>query len=380
VPPTTKLSKQILLGAFLIALCAPTLGLAVGVGTSDIKFFEARAPFPDRPQTLLAVAQLPNKVRYYVNTHFSFRVPLMALYAQLKVGIFGVSGSDAVTLGKQGWLFFTGDQIIHDYRCDLPLTDQELARWRDHLIHRRDWLQRRGIPYVFVIAPNTGTIYPEYLPDTLHRFGSRSRLEQLTSYVEQHTDFRPVELRAALGLAKPRGRLYYQTDSHWNQLGGFVAYEEIAARLHSLLPAWRSRTVDDFDRVPTADWAGDLSYMLGAPSLFRETRIDLVPRRPTDVRSDGSPLPTNESPGNWSIRPIVVRESAGGEIPRAVVLRDSYFGAPAQFLSSHFGRMVMLWTNELNPKVIEEERPNVVIEEIVERSLMFPLLDEPPLP
>jgi hypothetical protein len=304
----------------------------------------------------------------------------MALYAQLKVRVFGVSGSAAVTLGKQRWLFFTGDLIVDDYRCSRPLTETELAQWKDHLLSRRDWLRSRGIPYVFVVAPNTGTIYPEYLPDALHRFGSASRLEQLTSYLEQHSDFRPIELRKPLTEAKGMGTLYYKTDSHWNQMGGFVAYEQISARLRGLLPAWKSRTIDDFDLVPTADWAGDLSYMLGAPSLFRETRIDLVPRQPMDVRSDGLPMPVSESEGNWSIQPVVVRESAQGEIPRTVVLRDSYFGAPAQFLSNHFGRMVMLWTGDLDPAVIEREHPDVVIEEIVERGLMHPLGDETPLP
>jgi alginate O-acetyltransferase complex protein AlgJ len=376
----TRLATRVVIGTFLAALCIPTLGMVLGIGTSKAPWFEASAPFPTRPQSAMELMQLPNKLRHYVNAHFAFRVPLMALYAQLKVRVFGVSGSDAVMLGQDGWLFFTGDRIVDDYRCSQPFTEQELAQWRDRTVRRRDWLRSRGIPYVFFLAPNTGTIYPEYLPAALHRFGPTSRLEQLTSYLQQHSDVRPIDLRAPLKEAKASARLYYRTDSHWNQMGGFVAYQQIAARLREVLPAWKTRSLADFDQVPTPNWAGDLSYMLGAPSLFRETRIDLVPHHGIDVRSGGVPISISESEGNWSIVPEIVREGDAGEIPRAVVLRDSYFGGPAQFLSSHFGRMVMLWTNDLDPKVIQREKPDVVIEEVVERSLMHPLVADSPLP
>jgi alginate O-acetyltransferase complex protein AlgJ len=377
---SSRISDRFLIGAFLATLCAPMLGTAFGVGTSAAPWFESTAPFPGRPQSIRDLVLLPLNFKRYVDAHFAFRVPLMAVYAQIKVKVFGVSGSNAVTLGKDGWLFYTGESIIDDYRCTHPFTEPELAQWKNRILLRRDWLAKRGIPYVFVVAPNTGTIYPEYLPDGLRRYGSQSRLEQLTAYLEQHSDFHPIELQAALNQAKASGRLYYKTDSHWNQLGGFVAYTQIAARLREVLPAWKSRTLDDYDRVFTPDWAGDLSFMLGAPSLFRETRLDLIPRQAIDVRSDGVPLPVNESEGNWSLRQVVVRSSAGGEIPRAVVLRDSYFGDPAQFLSNHFGRMVMLWTDDLDPTVIEREHPDVVIEEIVERNLMRPLTHDTPLP
>jgi alginate O-acetyltransferase complex protein AlgJ len=378
--PASQRSNRLLIGAFVTILCVPTLGMVLGVGTSHAPWFEASAPFPERPRGFLACIQVPNRFRRYVNAHFAFRVPLMAMYAQLKVRVFGVSGSDAVTLGKEGWLFFTGDRIVDDYRCTHPFSEDELSRWRQHLVRRRDWLRGRGIPYVFMVAPNTGTIYPEYLPDGLHRFGPISRLEQLTAYLEQHSDLRPVDLRASLDGAKDRGRLYYKTDSHWNQMGGFVAYQQLSARLHDILPGWTTISLADMDQVLTDDWAGDLSFMLGAPSLFRETRIDLVPRHGGEVRSDGVTMSTSEAEGNWAIRPVVMRESLQGEIPRAVVLRDSYFGAPAQFLSRHFRRMTMLWTNDLDPTVIEREHPDVVIEEIVERSLMHPLRDDTPLP
>src|SRR5262249_45027767 len=148
---------------------------------------------------------------------FAFRVPLMELYAKLKVKVFGVSSSDTVMLGKDGWLIYSGDRLLEDYLCNHPFTEEELARWTHRLVSRRDWLQARGIPYVFVLAPNTGTIYPEYLPNALHRFGTTSRIEQLTAYLEQHSDFRPIDLRAPLLDARNRGRLYYKTDSHWNQ-------------------------------------------------------------------------------------------------------------------------------------------------------------------
>ncbi|MEA2699000.1 MAG: alginate O-acetyltransferase complex protein AlgJ [Myxococcales bacterium] len=380
MPPIAKMSNRLLTMAFLAALCIPALGMVLGIGTNTAPWFVANTPFPGRPRSLFGLIELPNKFRRYMNVHFAFRVPLMEIYAQLKVKLFGVSSSDTVVLGKDGWLFYTGESLAEDYRCNRPFTEEELARWTRRLVARRDWLKAHGIPYVFVVAPNPGTIYPENLPESLHRLGPTSRFEQLTAYLAAHSDFRPVDVRAALTDGKKRARLYYKTDTHWNQMGAFIAYEQMSARLAGVLPAWKTRTLGDFDEVPTADWAGDLSYMLGAPSIFRETRVDLTPRGGTDVLANGVPLSMNESPEAWYMRPVSIRESPTGEISRAVVLRDSYFAAPAQFLSSHFRRMVMLWTHDFDPKVIDRERPDVVIEEIVERGLMAPLADDPPLP
>ncbi len=52
---------------------------------------------------------------------------------------------------------------------------------------------------------------------------------------------------------------------------------------------------------------------------------------------------------------IVGSGPAGAALPRAVVLRDSFAGALIPFLSEHFARVLYLFTEDLDPVVVERD-------------------------
>ena len=59
-------------------------------------------------------------------------------------------------------------------------------------------------------------------------------------------------------------------------------------------------------------------------------------------------------------------------LPRAVVLRDSMAIALIPLMSETFSRVVYVSTRQLDRALIEREKPDIVIEELVERSLHAP--------
>jgi hypothetical protein len=59
----------------------------------------------------------------------------------------------------------------------------------------------------------------------------------------------------------------------------------------------------------------------------------------------------------------------GANLPRAVLLTDSFGEYPALWLREHFSRLVTVGTYALELDLIERERPDVVIQLIVERQL-----------
>lgn len=378
----SSVARRAIAAIFVLGLCLPGLRMLAPVRDEDAGTlrFEATKPPPPFPRSVGAVARFPRDYVFYFNSHFGFRRPLMSSYAHLKAHGIAVSDSGTVIIGKDAWLYFGGENVIDDFRGMKPFTDAELERWAKLLVARRDWLRARNIPYVFLVAPNTHTIYPEHLPSWIVRSGRPTRLAQLSAYLKQHTDVDVVELAPALLAAKQNEQVYYRTDTHWNMLGAFVVYQQISAWMKTQFPAWRSFGRDDFVRTETPGWHGGLAYALGAPDLGVETRVDLVPREPVEIRTDGAPLPRDETYDAWTIRPVVVRECDTGEIPRAVIFRDSQMAAPAQYLSRHFRRAVLVWDNRFDPATIERERPNVVIQEVVERTLAAGVPEDPPLP
>jgi hypothetical protein len=59
-------------------------------------------------------------------------------------------------------------------------------------------------------------------------------------------------------------------------------------------------------------------------------------------------------------------------LPRAVVLRDSMAIPLIPLMSENFSRAVYVSSRAFDKALIERERPDVVIEELVERSLHAP--------
>ena len=59
-------------------------------------------------------------------------------------------------------------------------------------------------------------------------------------------------------------------------------------------------------------------------------------------------------------------------LPRAVILRDSMAIPLIPLLSENFSRVVYASTRQLDRALIEREKPDIVIEELVERSLHAP--------
>ena len=59
-------------------------------------------------------------------------------------------------------------------------------------------------------------------------------------------------------------------------------------------------------------------------------------------------------------------------LPRAVILRDSMAIPLIPLLSENFSRVVYVSSRKLDRALIEREKPDIVIEELVERSLHAP--------
>jgi hypothetical protein len=59
-------------------------------------------------------------------------------------------------------------------------------------------------------------------------------------------------------------------------------------------------------------------------------------------------------------------------LPRAVVYRDSMAVSLIPLLAENFSRSVFVSSRKLDQALIEREKPDVVIEEMVERSLHAP--------
>ena len=321
------------------------------------------APLPHVDRSLASVSALPAAFSGWFDDHFGFRSRLVRWYGESRLFGLGVSPSAAVVKGEHGWFFYGDDKSIEDYGNVELMTDAALANWRAAILAARDWLRSQGVAYVFTIAPDKYVIYSEEMPTSLARSGDLSRADQLFTAL-QDTGL-AVDVRALEFEAKSHERVYQQTDTHWNDRGALVAYQQIInavrARVPSTPAAW---TREDFTPVDRTIEGLDLAGMMGLTRVMREVDMTLVPKR---LRRARVVEPNGADPTDELGR--LVTEIADPSLPRAVIFRDSFASRLVPFLSEHFSRAVYLWQNDFDAQVVREEHPDVVIQEIVGRHL-----------
>jgi alginate O-acetyltransferase complex protein AlgJ len=304
----------------------------------------------------------------------------------------GVQPSPNAVVGRNGWFYYMDPAQRPFYRRLEPFPPDELRRWQRALAERRDWLAARGCRYALVIAPNKSTIYPEHVPEWLTRVGSRSRSDQLIEHIRAHSDVKIIDLRSALLAAKHTGRIYLKTDTHWNELGTYHASKEILRQLSDWYPQAEAPPLDRMDRSWLAEPGGDIIKGLGLRNVLPERKIVLTPPggwRARRVPVDYGTLSVLSPKPNWPVwsQKEHAFELPGAPLPRTVMFRDSFGEGLMPWLAEHFQRIVFVWQptltfgerlTVLDPKIIQHEKPDLVLEEIVERYLMFPLPDNPP--
>ncbi len=313
----------------------------------------------------------------YFQDHFGLREFLIHRYHREASKRFGVSGVPNVVEARDGWLYLSGGFLLDDLKGRLQFSDREKEQFWSQVSRRQKWMQEQGVAYIFLVAPNKQTIYPEYLPHYYQGSGEPSRLDQLLVSRPDHGTESFLDVRAQLRAAKSSGRLYHKSDTHWNKWGASFAAREIFKRTEELIPEFPPWKPLAF----TARWdetrGGDLALMIGKLDVIREKRPVIDPAAVTAVIK-GVP----ESLVNLlTVAQLQPHHSMNSSRPlRVLVLHDSFFENLKPFVSQGYGEVFYLWryyddttraffNGDMLKKMVELYQPDLVIEELVERNL-----------
>jgi len=349
---------------FAIAISLPGLGLLLGFGRGTISESERRelAPWPVWAWSPVSLTNWPAAFERYFDDHFALRAELIDWRSRLLWSGLGTSASDTVIAGRDGWLFYADDGAVRDWTQEEPFPREEMEVWRQTLLKRRAFLARRGIHYLFAIAPDKQMIYPEYMPGTLRRLRDDYRADQLVAYMHETTpDFDILDLREAVRRASKAELVYHHYDTHWNDRGALAAYQAIAARLTRWFPGLTPLERADFDTSAVVA-SGDATTLLGLSDPGKAVVPGLVLRRGTGYRIVA---PARQDP--YGEDPVIIVEHRDRTLPTAMVFRDSFGTRLIPYVSEHFSRVDYYWQNELDYAEIDRGRPDVVIQEFVAR-------------
>jgi alginate O-acetyltransferase complex protein AlgJ len=330
------------------------------------------AEMPEIPRTFKDAGKYSDRLLSFFRDHFGLRNTLIHAVAGSRIPGLSNAVDGNVIVGSQGWLFYRpdGDKNLIAFRGLNPLSDEELDAWQDLLEKRNAWLASKGIPLLVVMPPDKQTIYPEYLPPEYTPLRHQSRMDQLVERLrESHSPVHFIDLRPALFAAKPSGRLYHKTDTHWNDWGAFAGYSAFMPAVQELLPRWKivPLTIDDFTRGKPYPEVGDLARMMDMPDQYPETGFQLVRKTPYVMPSA---LEDRET--------VVFTDSHDPTRPRLVLYRDSYAISLAQLVDANFSRIAYSFFYSMDPALIDSEKPDLVIDEFLERNLYIAPPRDPP--
>lgn len=370
-----KASNMLIVSFFLLAIY---LLLVVGIAENDklVSEVEKRtlAQPPSAPDSVQALATYPQRLNDYYADHFGFRELFTKTYFRLINRFSPETRFDDVTVGKDGWLFL--GSIKPGYRgYDDPIgdaihvnlfTEQELERFASTIVALRDWLDAKGVKYVYVIAPSKHTVYFEKLPDYISKHQDRSSTDQLVSYLAEHTNVEVVDLRPVLMEAKTEHQLFFKTDSHWNHYGANVAQYAIMRRIQRFFPGRVAPFLlsqQQFEIVPVG--GGDLAGL---------SRLEGVIEDSPQPRFGSRCTPEKTASVADARKPHTL--ICEGQDLNALIFRDSYFITLQPYVSRQFYRSTYIW-EKINyhslQQYIDEESPDIVIDQVVERSYPYDL-------
>lgn len=240
-----KLFKHLLIAAFFVVLCLPLCIAAVqGINTDNM------------PELINSNKKLntdfDTDMNEYVSENQPFYDSSVFFNNFIKSKVFKSETANVIT-GKNGYYFYseTKNDILHTD----SLSEREIYNIAKNLELINEYCTQKGCKFVFTVAPNKGTVYPEYLPGNFKAAKGNSNLQALEKELENH-DIAYAELTSVL--SQKDKQTYLENDTHWNNYGALLAYSRIMQYADAEIP----QVIANSDFSEKQDWHGDLSAML----------------------------------------------------------------------------------------------------------------------
>lgn len=321
-----------------------------------------------------ACLQYPEALNAYIEEHYSFRNTFFFLNSLLHTKVLKASAlPEKVILGKHHWFYYNELNTVNDFRRLTPIDTGEMMNVVRILHSRKQWLEKRHIHYYILVPPNKERIYPEFMPSAYYQVNGvgHNRLDFYKKILAQSSPVQIIDPTDSLYVAKLKKDVYYTTDTHWNLYGGFKGYQCLMTAILKDFPSLTMMREEDFEISDHFVEEGDLASMLALNSIYKRKEYSFTFKDST------------KELGHLTSSDIILRfdnqhilDSANLKL---LMFRDSYANYLIPFLNMHFKKSVYVWNYEFMNQLIEEEKPDIVVFESLERFLSYSMsMPNPP--
>ena len=299
----------------------------------------------------------------YYNDTFAGRKKIISKYVKLQKKLKIDAGQ--YFYGQNGWIFYdsikanNGNTLV-DYYAEVYFDNDELEKMAQGINMAYDFYRKRGIKYVIFVAPNKENIYSEFMPERMQRIRKSdiSRMDKAVDYLKKHTKAKIVNAKPAMLQAKKvvKQNLYFKKDTHWNNIGGYVGFEQLCKE-------WRNFGLK-IDAPKLADVQitqgslRDMDMEAGAKEWVYEVEYR---------RNLNSVCATDEKNELISI----CKTAGAGNSQKLLIWTDSFAAALRPYLNKSFDTVFystagLKKLSEIE-KIVDEVEPDLVVDELIER-------------
>lgn len=169
-----------------------------------------------------------------------------------------------VIVGQSNWLYLNENNIPYYQGINKIASESVMKKHIEPYVRLKKMCDIVGKRFVILICPEKEEIYPEYMP-TMEIENEVEVPIDIREYIKANTDITYIYPKEELLKHKKNYLLYKKYDSHWNDVGGFIAANELKKALGLEVTPLREMKLK---KIETLD--ADLAY-------YGNTSIDNLP-------------------------------------------------------------------------------------------------------
>ena len=235
--------------------------------------------------------------------------------------------------GRDGWLFYDGDNSLDYYTGANVLKPEEMKEWKDTYVRLNEECKKRGVQLVVLVAPNKEQIYPEKMP--ICTIKAVIKREEIFSRYMKNAGVSYIYPIEELCQAKQVFDPYYKQDTHWNYYGAYIGVTAIYEEIGKTMPL-----VDKDDLIIETTMGGDLSDMCGYSSEYKIAKVSYKDEIRIDIASFENGY-------------LEIYQSSAQTDNNLLMVADSFRNASKEFLAKDFKRSVIVHRDIVDNEIVE---------------------------
>ena len=304
---------------------------------------------------------------HYVEDRVAFRETAVRFYMDATYAVFGEFSEDLHMYGKDGEVFPADDGYIRAYQH--LATDEELI---DSLVTYLDrtnqYLEKQGIPFVFLAGLDKKTVYGEEMPDYIHVDTTKESIMEMLARKLTEKQVPYVIPVQELQEAKQAERVYNQKfdSAHWNARGAMIGLRLLNEKVREMDPDVPLLTEDVF----TVSSEEKTLEFISLPITEQVPVYMLKSEYGDSILADGSLLDVLPHVAGTGIQHYLNENALSDKT--ILILQDSFLDGKQDFFAYRYQNVYMISRQnyESMQYYVETLKPDVVVFENAERAFV----------